>query len=296
MIEVTNCPICNGKNFVPYLQCCDHSVTQETFSLIKCTKCGLVITSPRPDDLEIQKYYASSTYISHLGTAQTLLDRIYLFARSFTLRWKWSIVERNILPTLEKKILDFGCGTGEFLRTAKQHSWNVAGVEPSENARTQASPEVFNHIKSSLPNFSNQTFNVITLWHVLEHVSDLDSTIGDLKNHLTQEGTLFIAVPNHSSWDGKHYQEKWAGYDVPRHFWHFNSKNMLMLLENHSLELVEIIPMRLDAFYISLLSEKYSHNRMSAVGLIKAFFYGCFSNVNAKKNNEYSSLIYVARK
>ncbi len=296
MIEVSSCPICKDQNLVPFIHCRDHSVSKEMFSLVRCATCELLITTPRPAEDELQKYYVSPAYTSHIGTAQTLLDRIYLFARNFTLRWKLAIVEKNILPMTQRTILDFGCGTGEFLRTAKQHSWNISGVEPSKNARTQASGQVSDHIKNSLSNITSQTFNVITLWHVLEHVSDLNSTIHQLKQHLTPNGTIFIAVPNHNSWDGEHYQEKWAGYDVPRHLWHFNSKNMAKLFENHSLTLVKIIPMRLDAFYISLLSEKYSRNNMTFTGLAKAFFNGCFSNINAKKNSEYSSLIYVARK
>ena len=219
-------------------------------------------------------------------------------ARGFTLKWKLSIVEKNTLNSTNKKLLDYGCGTGEFPKVAKAANWITFGVEPSTTARHQASDNIKFDISPSLEGIpTNEKFNSITLWHVLEHVSDLDQTIQRLKNLLTNNGTIFIAVPNHLSWDGKKYRSNWAGYDVPRHLWHFSKDNMKMLLEKNEMKLLKIIPMKLDALYICLLSEKYKANGvLTPLTVVKAFINGVRSNIQGKKNGEYSSTIFIARK
>ena len=298
MIEIDECPICGSNNLIHFLTCLDHSISRENFQLASCKKCHFILTTPRPDNTQLGKYYLSKAYTSHIAKAKTLLDRVYVIARGFTLKWKLSVVEKNTLNSINKNLLDYGCGTGEFLKVAKAKTWTTFGVEPSANARSQASDDIPTNISSSLEEIpSNKLFDAITLWHVLEHVSDLDVTLQKLKNLLSNNGTIFIAVPNHSSWDGKKYRNNWAGYDVPRHLWHFSKDNMKMLLEKNEMKLLKIIPMKLDAFYICLLSEKYKANGVLTLSaIIKAVINGFRSNIQGKKNGEYSSMIFIARK
>jgi predicted SAM-dependent methyltransferase len=299
MIEIHRCPVCDGNTFIPFISSLDHSISREMFTLIKCADCELLITSPRPSNDQLDKYYTSPAYISHISTAKNIIDQIYLTVRRFTLKWKISLIEKHTPASQEKKLLDFGCGTGEFLKVAKFNGWLTTGMEPSLFARQHSDPAIRPHIQASMTDIikDNKIFQVITLWHVLEHVEDLNTTLLELKKLLAQSGTIFIAVPNHTSWDAKHYKQNWAGFDVPRHFWHFNMKSMTRLLEKHALTVVKIIPMRLDAFYISLLSEKYQNNEhVSIVGMIKAFFNALNSNQRARKSMAYSSLIYVVKK
>lgn len=296
MTEIQECPICQGKVFSPFLTCLDHSISFEKFNLIKCAACDLIITSPRPDDTVMGNYYLSPSYTSHLNTAKSAFDKLYMLARSFTLKWKLSLVKYHTKSS--KSVLDYGCGTGEFLKLSMLKGWEIEGVEPSLNARRQASGIIAKNISSSLDDIpETKTFDAITLWHVLEHVPDLDTTLQKLKNRLSHNGTIFIAVPNHTSWDGKNYKQSWAGYDVPRHLWHFSKKNMKMLLEKNGLVLEKIIPMKLDAFYISLLSEKYQTEKPFRLStIIKGLLNGLRSNIHAGKSNEYSSLIYLVKK
>jgi 2-polyprenyl-3-methyl-5-hydroxy-6-metoxy-1,4-benzoquinol methylase len=196
------------------------------------------------------------------------------------------------------KLLDVGCGTGEFLKAAKKDGWQVFGYEPSTEARSKADALIAENIKPSLSIVRNtgNKFDVVTLWHVLEHVESLNDTIDELKEMLTLHGSMYIAVPNHRSWDSQHYRDHWAAYDVPRHIWHFNIQNMKQLMAKHGLTIAEIIPMRLDAFYVSLLSEKYlSGKKLSVSSLMKALVNGARSNYIAQKTMEYSSLIYVVK-
>lgn len=291
MIDVTKCPICSGQEFKTVLLVKDHTVSGKLFSIKKCLQCGFHLTSPRPATDDLGDYYKSENYISHTGTARSITDRIYLKARTYTLRWKQNLIRRY---TDEKTLLDYGCGTGEFLAFCKSNNWKITGVEPSPLANQQASKITGTEVYKSIA-LVDYEVSVITLWHVLEHVPDLNETLTKLKSRLKENGTMFIAVPNLNSWDAQHYDEDWAAYDTPRHLWHFGKSQMTKLLHNHQLKLENIIPMKLDPFYISLLSEKYrtAHNGLPA--LTRAFYTGLRSNYEARKTGEYSSLIYIVK-
>jgi 2-polyprenyl-3-methyl-5-hydroxy-6-metoxy-1,4-benzoquinol methylase len=291
MHQVTSCPACDSTLWKSVFDVTDHSISHETFKLIKCDGCGLIATSPRPNDDKLGKYYESEKYISHSGTSSGIVNSIYLQARKYALNWKHQIINKL---SSKKSILDFGCGTGEFLQHMQQKGWAVSGMEPSENARNKAEKLIGQSIATSQDNLNSQ-HDVITLWHVLEHIPDPNKTIAKLKSVLTDNGNILIAVPNHSSFDGQHYGPLWAGYDVPRHLWHFNQKAMVQLLQKHGFTVKQIIPMKLDAYYVSMLSEKYK-NSGGLMSLIKGAWYGFHSNLGGRKTGEYSSLIYIAKK
>lgn len=298
MTEIHQCPICNGTSFAPFITCIDHAVSHETFRLMRCMNCELLITSPQPTSEHANRYYESPAYISHSSKAQNSIDKVYVAARTFTLRWKMSIIEKHAPVSTRKNLLDFGSGVGEFLKVAKSKGWNIAGVEPSPQARERVADIISKEIKPSLEEVTQdkKKFDVITAWHVLEHVHELNNTIGTLKNLLEEKGTLIIAVPNHRSWDANYYKQYWAAYDVPRHLWHFSIKSMTRLLESHALRITTILPMRLDAFYVSLLSEKYRAGSFNIARMATSFIMALRSNHYARKNMEYSSLIYIVKR
>lgn len=291
MLEsVQSCPICKSTHFNSFLTAKDHTVSQTTFTIKKCSQCGLGITTPRPSATAIDPYYQSEHYISHSGGTKTLMDRIYRVARRFTLAWKYRLISN--LNTTPARLLDYGCGTGDFILYFKQKGWNTIGVEPSPTARNKSLEKKLD-VRSTLESIPEK-FEIITLWHVLEHIHNLEQVISQLKSLLTPHGHLLIAVPNHLSFDATYYQSYWAGYDVPRHLWHFSKPSMEQFLNDHQLKLEKVIPMRLDAYYVSLLSELYKKpdtNRM--VTYLNAFITGMKSNLSARHTGEYSSLIYV---
>lgn len=295
MIHVKNCPICGNHTFENLFTCKDYTATQETFTITKCQQCQFAITSPRPSDDKLGKYYLSEDYISHSNQAKSLIDSLYLAARNYTLAWKRKLILTHSTRATNK-LLDYGCGTGAFVQTTTKDNWQSFGVEPSSEARQEATRITNVPIYTSLEEASTHSFDVVTLWHVLEHVPNLDQILQKLKSMLSNNGTMFIAVPNHLSWDGNHYKEYWAGYDVPRHLWHFSDQTMKLLVEKNGLQLQQIIPMKLDSFYISLLSEKYKTGNTTIAGMIKAFINGMKSNILASKNGQYSSLIYIVKK
>lgn len=285
-----SCPVCGNSALRLHKTVLDYAVSGEEFNLLACDACQLLLTSPRPADEDYTHYYDSRDYISHTGTANSPLDRLYLVARKFTLLRKCKLIARH---AGKGRLLDYGCGTGDFLRVATRKGWEATGIEPAPAARNIAARS----IKALYPDLdacSQDNFNVISLWHVLEHVADLSGTLEKLKQKLAPNGTIFIAVPNFRSHDSLHYASHWAGLDVPRHLWHFSQHAMTDLLAGHQLRIIKKIPMVLDAYYISLLSEKYMRgNRLSLPGCYHAVRVGFRSNRLARKTSEFSSLIYV---
>jgi 2-polyprenyl-3-methyl-5-hydroxy-6-metoxy-1,4-benzoquinol methylase len=286
--QVIACPVCGEKKFSKHLETLDYTTTREAFSILHCDQCTLLFTSPRPDKTSISRYYASDKYISHTGGKATAIDSLYRTVRSITLRSKLSLVNKY---QSKFNLLDYGCGTGEFLATCKDSGWSVSGVEPSDDARIKIRKDL--QVVASLDKITTQA-NAITMWHVLEHVHDLNETLARLRSLLTNNGTIFIALPNHESYDARYYKNFWAGYDVPRHLWHFNKYTIKELLNRHNLRLQEIVPMKFDSYYVSLLSEGYKNpGKSSFMRTTSGFYRGLVSNIKAGRDN-HSSLIYIA--
>lgn len=272
----------------PYLKTKDYFYSRQEFDLLFDDKNEMLITSPVPDNLE--NYYQSETYISHSDQSKTLIDKLYLLIKSFSLTKKVQLLN-SLLPS-KGSILDIGAGTGDFLLSAKKDKWNVSGVEPNPYARTNANVKgiaLFENI-SSLPDY---TYNIITLWHVLEHLPDLDYQLRHITKLLKKDGYLILAVPNFKSYDAKHYKQHWAAFDVPRHLWHFSKKSIVKLLNPHGLVLYKTKPMLFDSFYVSLLSEKYKTGKNR---YLPAFFRGLVSNLKGMATKEYSSHIYILKR
>ncbi len=282
------CPLCKSTNFKNFIICKDHMISGESFALNKCTKCELVFTNPRPDVQSLSKYYDSDQYISHTNKSNNIINFVYKLVRIYTTRKKIKIIKEY---SKGKSVLDYGCGTGKFLEACKKAGYDTTGLEPNDIARAQAKTKGLNVIENLKKH--KEKVDIITLWHVLEHVSDLKKTIKSLKKNLKKDGILLIAVPNMNSFDAHHYKGYWAAYDVPRHLYHFTKVSFGRLVVKSKMSLIDTIPMKFDAYYVSLLSEKYS---LGKINLINALKIGFKSNRQASKNGEYSSLIYVLKK
>jgi 2-polyprenyl-3-methyl-5-hydroxy-6-metoxy-1,4-benzoquinol methylase len=283
----------NLKN-QPYLTCEDYTVSNKKFDLMYNAEFRMLETFPQPKEEELGSYYESSDYISHTDSKGSFTDKIYQIVKKVALKNKLKLI--NSFKTFDKNLLDVGCGTGDFLFTCKNWGWNVLGVEPNISARNLAETKLFannaTYIFSDLNEVNSIQFDVITMWHVLEHVPNLEQYISKLKSLLKPNGVLVVAVPNYKSFDANYYKEFWAAYDVPRHLWHFSKKSIEILFSKHQMKLVKTLPMKFDAFYVSLLSEKYKTGKSN---FLKAFYIGFCSNLKAVRKNEYSSLIYILK-
>jgi 2-polyprenyl-3-methyl-5-hydroxy-6-metoxy-1,4-benzoquinol methylase len=276
------------QNNIFFLKVRDYSVSKEIFELHHNPEYDLLITFPKPSLEKLPSYYESEDYISHTDGKRSLFERLYHIIKNIALNNKVKLINSHS----EKGILlDIGAGTGDFLVAAKKEGWKTTGIEPSLKAKTIAISKGVDFV-DNLTDLKDHSFDVITMWHVLEHVPNLEEYLVALKRLLKPTGTILIAVPNFKSFDANYYGRFWAAYDVPRHIWHFSKVTIKKLFSEKEMNLVEVLPMKFDSFYVSLLSEKYKTGKMN---FIKAFFVGLKSNLSAKKSNEYSSHIYVIK-
>ena len=272
-----------------FVSCKDHTVSGETFHLISDTNYDMLVTTPKPKEEDLGKYYESEDYISHTDHKRSLFEKVYHLVKSYALRKKVGLITK--LNDGSGAVLDIGAGTGDFLSKAKKEGWTVSGVEPNEQAKQLAQQkEVLLHTNTD--NFEDHSFDIITLWHVLEHVPDLQHQIQEIKRLLKPGGYVIVAVPNFKSYDATYYKSFWAAFDVPRHLWHFSKNAIQRLFAEQELNLTQILPMHFDAYYVSLLSEKYKTSKMN---FLSAFWIGFRSNIKAIRSKEYSSHIYVLK-
>lgn len=278
----------NIENTKHFLNVKDHSVSQETFELLYNQELDMLITHPQPSLEKLPSYYESVNYISHTDGNKSLFEKMYQFVKSIALKNKLKLINSQ---SKKGKILDIGAGVGDFLSVCKNNGWQTIGIEPSDKAKAIAKSKGVSFVENLLE-LENNSFDVITMWHVLEHVPNLEHQISELKRLIKPDGTILIAVPNFNSFDANYYGTYWAAFDVPIHLWHFSKTAIKKLFAKENLELVNVLPMKFDSFYVSLLSEKYKTGKMN---YIKAFFIGLKSNRYGSKNSEYSSHIYVLK-
>lgn len=292
MLEtISSCPICESTSLEDYLDCTDYLVSGKTFSINKCTNCDFVFTNPRPDRISIIKYYKSDVYVSHSNKSNSPINVVYRIIRKYTLYQKLRMINRF---ATQGRLLDYGCGTGHLISYAQSKGWNVTGIEPDPNARKIAANSISkDRLFNSIDELEDEKFNVITLFHVLEHIHDLNQTVSKILESLSDQGILIIAVPNHKSYDADKYKADWAAYDLPRHLYHFDSNSISKLSQKNGLKVVAQLPMYFDSYYVSMLSEQNRNNKLYP---LNGIYSGLISNLKANKNKEYSSLIYVLQK
>lgn len=294
MEKITTCLVCGGEILKPVLTCNDFVASNETFNLDRCYNCSFLFTNPRPRAEEIYKYYQSDKYISHSDKKEGLgiMYKIYDIVRNFSIKSKLKLIKKY---NNSGRLMDLGCGLGYFLHGAvNDKTFTCIGVDISEDAIKYVKT-AFNYdvINENILDNHNIKYDVITQWHVLEHVHCLNERMVQLNNLLTDNGTLFIAVPNSNSWDAIHYKKFWDGYDVPRHLYHFNIKSFTHLMNKHNFDVMATKPLLFDAPYISMRSEIH---KGSAFNMLKGAYYGIISNIKGLINNEYSSLLFVVKK
>ena len=292
----------NKDNLHPFLSLNDYALTQEKFELYLNKELDMLVTIPKPTNEQLGKYYEDTAYLPHTDSNKSFFDKIYQFVKKHAIKNKVTLI--NSLKTESKTVLDIGIGTGDFLLACQKNGWSVTGIEPNKNARILAQEKFEQFFKNNSSNLfydslknlqesqsqNSPKFDVITMWHVLEHVPEVENYIKQLKSFLKPNGTLIIAVPNFKSYDAFYYGKFWAAFDVPRHLYHFSKKSIKTLFGNENMIVYKIFPMKVDSFYVSLLSEKYKTGKMN---YFMGFLIGLQSNLKALVSDEYSSHIYL---
>lgn len=294
--RLSKCPLCKSGLFLNYTELTDHAVSKQTFMVCRCQKCSLLFTNPRPKEEKIGPYYDFPEYYSHEKNNKSITQIIYKLVREYSVSKKVKLITEL---KGEGKILDYGCGTGEFLQAAKAKGWKINGVEPTAKARNQANTILENAVVETIDHLEDKRkYDIISLFHVLEHIHSLRKTVKKILKRLKSDGYIIIAVPNPESYDAKLYGKDWAGWDVPRHLYHFNQTAIKNFEQLFDLELVKVNPMPFDSYYVSLLSESYIKPNQSIITkYLKAIKKGWKSNKSAKDQiGQYSSNLFIFRK
>ena len=206
----------------------DYSVSKEEFTLYHDESIDLVSTFPQPKEDQLATYYESEDYISHTDGSRSLFEKAYQFVKQIALKNKLKCI--NELHQAKGILLDIGAGTGDFLAVANQNGWQTIGIEPNDKAKKIAQNKGVELIEATSL-LTDHSIDVITMWHVLEHVPNVENQIKELKRLLKPNGSIIIAVPNFNAYDAKYYDSYWAAFDVPRHLWHFSKKAIKALFE-----------------------------------------------------------------
>lgn len=292
MVELLKCPVCASKKISLFLETEDYFFTNEKFSLSQCDSCNFVFTNPIPQQDEIGKYYETEIYLSHDSTNKGIIGSIYNKVRQINLKKKYSIVSKY---KSTGSILDIGCGTGELLNYFEKEKWQTLGIEPNEGAREFAKANYNISVKeeSELNRLDSKSHDVISMWHVLEHVYNLNDRMNSVVRILKEDGVAIIALPMVDSPDSIKFKKYWAGLDVPRHLYHFSAKTFELLAKKHKLKVIGKYPMKFDSLYVSWLSNKALNKRFA---FINGVVDGLVSNGRANKLTNYSSMIFVLQR
>ena len=272
------------------LQAKDYTVSQNTFDIVSCVTCHLLFTNPRPEAEQAGYFYKSENYISHSNTQKGFVNKLYHAVRNITLKQKTNLIQAYQQGT--KNLLDIGCGNGHFLHACQQRGWNTFGMELDPETAARAAALTKQNISPNLQMIPEEAhFELISLWHVLEHVYEIDAYFEFFKTRLTPDGKLLLALPNSNSFDASYFNAFWAAYDVPRHIYHFTPETIQFVAKKHGFKLTKQKGQVFDSFYISLLSHEY---KTGSKKLVASFFVGLWSNILAYfKTGNYSSNIYI---
>lgn len=294
-ITHTSCPLCGSSKLQPLFSCKDQFATGEEFGICQCQECTFTFTQGIPDENEIGRYYESPTYISHSDTNKGFVNRCYHIVRDIMLKRKADLVD-SLVDESKTRLLDYGAGTGYFARAMQKRNWDVTAIEKSEQAR-KYSKENFDFEMlpvDAIDNYEDGYFDVITMWHVMEHIEGINEFWEKLYNILDDNGIAVIALPNSASYDARNYQEHWAAYDVPRHLWHFTPSTIMKFGRKHGFILERQYTMPFDGFYISMLSEQYKGSTLPTLRGVWNGLLGWLASWSKKSAS--SSIIYVFRK
>lgn len=293
MEKITHCPICNSSEIKTLFKSPDKVSSGELFDICECTQCTFRFTGTRPTIEESGRYYQSDQYVSHTDDKKGIVLSLYRKVRQINLRWKVKIIT-GLKPN-KGALLDYGCGLGSFLDHARKDGWNTTGMDISQQARDTVKKRYGINVYPNEELFKTpaHTYDVITLWHVLEHVYDLHETVEAFSKIIKPGGYILLALPNHLAKDATIYGSLWDAYDVPRHIWHFNKKSIQQLMQMHHFEHEKTLPMVFDAFYVSIRSEMHRNNKNH---FLQGMFNGLRSHLSAQNTKEYSSQLYIFKR
>ena len=215
-----DCPLCNSDNTLIFFKV-DKRIFGDRFSIAKCGACGVAWTHPLPDADEIASFYPEEY---HGKGGKKRFNPLMEFVVKLT-RGKRAAEINKLIGDTPGKVLDVGCGRGWMLWFMKQDGWEAYGTELSETSATFARETLGLNVQTKNVLdclFDDESFDVVTLWHVLEHLNDPMPVLKEVQRVLKKDGVLIVEVPNFGGMQARLFGNKWFQLDSPRHLFHFN--------------------------------------------------------------------------
>ena len=256
MKNLKECNFCKGKEFRELFLARDKKIqSKEIFRVVKCKKCGLIFLNPQPSFKELEEHYPKEYYsLGRIQDTNSMKTRLKLFlykVYSDPMRKNWArkIIFSPFLPYLRgapiikgAKLLDVGCGSGQFIYEMKKFGLEVYGVEPGDFDEKSAEEFGLNIKKKDLlsAKYPRESFDIVTMSHVLEHTSDPSENLKEVYKVLRKGGLFIVRVPNYNSLSFSLFGKNWYGLDIPRHLYNFSDKILIKRLESEGFRIKRI--------------------------------------------------------
>ncbi len=304
--EEIPCPLCGSTSFEVHLLVQDrlssHHAEKDkgpqelAYRIVACSSCGFLHLNPRPKPDRLESFYVSETYDPHRRRGGGVMGCLFRSARRLMLGWKAAAAGGKREPGY---LLDIGCGTGEFAAEMRRRGWQSFGIEANRDA-AEAAREKGVEVTVGDPADCLEEVNrydLITLWHSLEHLPYLKRSAQRIAAALKPSGRLAVALPNPDSFDARYYRRRWAAWDAPRHLYHFKPQDTEVLFSAFHLHRVTKRAMPLDPFYHALLSElTWNRSPFVKVKAIRGLFVGVVSFITGLNADRASSVLYIFEK
>jgi len=263
----------------------DYIKRDKEFLIYKDSLSGILWTD-LPTNHSHKSSYDSIKYTPH-AKPKRLFHRIYIISQNIMMYYKRLRLGREII--ISKRALDFGSGDGAFFKFMSSASFKMDALDPLFKAKYIEHENFY----SNLSEVADNQYDMVFMWHSLEHIPLLETTINEVYKKIKDNGSLIIAVPNHKSFDSIYYKEAWAALDAPRHLWHFTTSSIKKIMLKYKFKLKRSFSLPLDAYYISYLSAK---NKKSPLPITEGILIGTISNLIGIFSGQFSSSTYVFRK
>lgn len=230
-LEYIDCPLCAGKNYSVVMKSRDfrYHLTDNLFEITRCRNCGFAFLNPRPQAQELRLFYPDN----FSRKDDSILYKIICPC--------FKIIEKQTIAVLKKykksgKTLDIGCGNGNFLLKMQEAGFDAWGVDPDQGAKNFTSVKLSGKIfyqELRDCNFLSQSFDIITMFHSLEHIADLSGTLKEVSRVIKPDGILYICVPNQDFFEFRYFGPYSYNLEVPRHLSFFTKNTLSQLLRNY---------------------------------------------------------------